>query len=346
VHAAGAGQRAHPGARGRGAVPHTAARGSAQPGARSGARAAGSPHTGPLGNRTVAAAESDMRPRLGARSGARAGSPHTGALGNRTVAAAESDMRPRLLLRLPAAVLLALPTAQADGANGDVSAVAERLLQALLGQAVAPAVAQKDAAALRPDGSWADVNYNDTTRTGGWSPHLHLQRMQNLAAATRATNDSSLIAPTRRAIDFWLQRDPRSLNWWWNELSVPATIADTALLFQPWIASPHTLAVMVKFMERANYGQRTGANLDDEVATAITRAALLSNHSVMDAAFSRLWYEIRVVQPSGCISPPRGTQGCPTDGIQADRSFHQHGPELLDGSYGEVRKTRSVYPKR
>ena len=31
----------------------------------------------------------------------------------------------------------------------------------------------------------------------------------------------------------------------------------------------------------------------------------------------------------------QGTEGCPTDGIQADHSFHQHGPELLDGSYGE-----------
>jgi len=42
-----------------------------------------------------------------------------------------------------------------------------------------------------------------------------------------------------------------------------------------------------------------------------------------------------VSQPSGCIDPPPGTTGCPTDGIQADSSFHQHGPELLAGTYGE-----------
>jgi hypothetical protein len=38
----------------------------------------------------------------------------------------------------------------------------------------------------------------------------------------------ALIDPTARAVTFWLRRDPRSLNWWWNALTVPAKIADTA----------------------------------------------------------------------------------------------------------------------
>ena len=114
---------------------------------------------------------------------------------------------------------------------------------------------------------------------------------------------------------------------------MPARIADTALLFAPWIKDPHTLDLMYKFMERADYTGRTGANLDDEVATAIKRAGLRGNVTLMSEGFTRLWHEIRVVQPSGCLYPPHGTEGCPTDGIQADHSFHQHGPELLDGSY-------------
>jgi chondroitin AC lyase len=220
----------------------------------------------------------------------------------------------------------------------DVAVVADRLLERLLSAAAPAAEVRQDAATLREDGSWPDVRYNDTTRTGSWSPHVHLQRMENMAAAVRATNDSSLALATKRAIEFWLRRDPRSLNWYWNELAVPAQIANTALLFQPWISSRHTLATMCKFMERAVYGKRTGANLDAEVSTAITRAALQSNRTLMRVAFARLWEEIRVVQPTdpACIAPPHGSQGCPTDGIQIDRSFHQHGPELLIGSYGEA----------
>ena len=34
-------------------------------------------------------------------------------------------------------------------------------------------------------------------------------------------------------------------------------------------------------------------------------AALRGNATLMSVAFARLWHEIRVVQPSGCIDPPR-----------------------------------------
>lgn len=209
----------------------------------------------------------------------------------------------------------------------------------------APAAARRDAAALTVAGSWPDVNYSDTTRTGGWSPHLHLDRMVNLAAVVRAANGSSaveaveaaaLIGPTTQAIKFWLQTDPRSDNWWWDDLRVPWRVASTALLFQPWL-DVELEAQMVMVMERADYSKRTGANLDDEVATAIARGALLRNATLVGVGFARLWQEIRVVPPTdpACLDPPHGTQGCATDGIQADASFHQHGPELLAGSYGE-----------
>ena len=214
--------------------------------------------------------------------------------------------------------------------------------------AAAPAEAQRDAAALLADGSWADVRYNDTSRTGSWSPHVHLQRMQNMAAAVRATNDSSLALATNRAIEFWLRRDPRSLNWYWNELAVPSQIADTALLFQPWVSSPHTLTILVKFMERAVYADRTGANLDAELLTAITRAAIQSNHTLMQVAFNRLWEEIRVVQPTdpACISPPHGSQGCATDGIQIDSSFHQVRRAREMGERGRERQREGAERRR
>lgn len=104
---------------------------------------------------------------------------------------------------------------------------------------------------------------------------------------------------------------------------MPCRIADAALLFEPWLGSSHMLAIMVKFMARAVYTRRTGANLDDEVTTAIKRAALLRNHTLMQVGFRRLWAALHVAPPTdpACLSPPHGTQGCATDGIQADHSF-------------------------
>ena len=111
------------------------------------------------------------------------------------------------------AVLTAGGSATHVPATDDVTVVADRLLERLL-VAAAPAKAHGDAATLLADGSWADVRYNDTSRTGSWSPHVHLQRMQNMAAVVRATNDSSLALATNHAVEFWLHRDPRSLNWY------------------------------------------------------------------------------------------------------------------------------------
>ena len=47
--------------------------------------------------------------------------------------------------------------------------------------------------------------------------------MVNLAAVVRGggAGAAALVQPTARALEFWLATDPRSLNWWWNELSVP-----------------------------------------------------------------------------------------------------------------------------
>ena len=36
--------------------------------------------------------------------------------------------------------------------------------------------AHRDAEALTSYGAWLDVNYSDKTRTGSWSPHMHLDR--------------------------------------------------------------------------------------------------------------------------------------------------------------------------
>jgi chondroitin AC lyase len=219
------------------------------------------------------------------------------------------------------------------GGSGDMQVVAARQLAKLLAGANLTS-ARATAATLATDGSWPDINYSDTTRTGGWQPGIHLVRLQAMVGALRAYNDSSLAQPSHAAVKYWLERDPRSLNWYWNELAVPAKVSSVALLFQPWL-QPTELAGLVRVMWRATWWDgRTGDNLDSEVTTQIVRGCIESNFSVVEAGFARLWQEVKVTEPTAGPSPPHAT-GSPTDGIQADRSFHQHGPELLAGSYGE-----------
>ena len=65
----------------------------------------------------------------------------------------------------------------------------------------------------------------------------------------------------------------------------------------------------------------TGANLVWLARCTIWRGLLVGNATLVATAFSAIWGEVRVEHQPG-------------DNIQADSSFHQHGPQLLAGSYG------------
>ena len=65
----------------------------------------------------------------------------------------------------------------------DLDLVRSRLLSGILsgskddsGASVDPSDAEAYAKSLAPDGSWPDVNYTDRTRTGAWSPEIHVRR--------------------------------------------------------------------------------------------------------------------------------------------------------------------------
>jgi hypothetical protein len=58
---------------------------------------------------------------------------------------------------------------------------------------------------MSPNGSWPDVNYTDRTRTGAWSPEIHVRRqLPMVIAVARKTNQSVLINATHKALGFWL----------------------------------------------------------------------------------------------------------------------------------------------
>jgi hypothetical protein len=65
----------------------------------------------------------------------------------------------------------------------------------------------------------------------------------------------------------------------------------------------------------------TGANLVWLARITMWRGLLEVNGTLVSSAFTRVWAEVKVEKQSG-------------DNIQTDSSFHQHGPQLLAGSYG------------
>lgn len=178
------------------------------------------------------------------------------------------------------------------------------------------------------DGSWSDIDYADDARAD-WKPRFHLQRAQSLALAVRSGN--APVRPVLDALDFWVRRDPLSLNWWHNQIGTPRLLARCLLLLhgsvpaalleacRPILArGDHTLLFENGTLVPKEW---TGANLLWLSANRLLTGALFDGEPLVAGAITAATGEMRLAGPG-------------EEGIQIDGSFHQHGPLLYNGGYG------------
>ncbi len=190
------------------------------------------------------------------------------------------------------------------------------------GSAALAGDARRDAAALRADGSWPDVDYADPSRSI-WRTVRHLQRARSIAAVGRGRSPEleggpELRKAALRALEHWIDRDFQNSNWWWNQIGVPMYLGPTLLLLGEEVP-PELRARGARILARAKLGGGTGQNLVWLTEMALIRGCVEERPEVVAAAFARIAEEVRV------------TTG---EGIQPDFSFHQHGPQLYSGGYG------------
>lgn len=186
-------------------------------------------------------------------------------------------------------------------------------------------------ASISPNGSWEDVSYSDKSMTG-WKPDIHIKRLGKFAKAYSRPKSSffqnpELYAKILSGIKFWtsLEPAPKSDNWWWLSISVPQEIG--RLLISMRFADPSIpsdlekamLEWMNKTVSITKSPGKDGSNLTDIAQHMIMQAVLTENSELLDSAVAVTSQSIKV------------SQG---DGIQRDRSFHAHGPELYMHGYG------------
>jgi chondroitin AC lyase len=185
--------------------------------------------------------------------------------------------------------------------------------------------AAKYAAALQPNGQWPDIVYNDTSRSE-WKAMDHLSRLQTMAIALTANGSAPLLHNTSGtkaamllALDWWTQHNPKNPNWWFNQIGMPMSLGETMLMIQK-LCTEQQVSAAAKLIAQAKIGM-TGANMVWLARITMWRGLLQRDASMVKTAFAAIWGEVRVEHQSG-------------DNIQVDWSFHQHGPQLLAGSYG------------
>ena len=90
---------------------------------------------------------------------------------------------------------------------------------------------------IRGDGSWPDINYADTKRSG-WEPKQHTERILKLTKYyareqenVSAQEISAVVSIIHQAMKYWFVQKPVCKNWWYNQIGIPRTLGPAFLLF-------------------------------------------------------------------------------------------------------------------
>ena len=177
---------------------------------------------------------------------------------------------------------------------------------------------------LSPEGTWPNVDYNNPERSD-WPASHHLQNALILAKSARLLHDTGkpdteLEGHALTALRYWIAKDPRNPNWWWNIIGTPLLVVEISTLLRPILTDEDRTRIR-PILERAVWTKFTGANLSWGVTIQILRGTLFDDPVAVKAGYNRLYEEVHRV-PVG------------SDGIQVDNSFHQHGDQLYSGGYG------------
>ncbi|MCD8194294.1 MAG: chondroitinase [Tannerellaceae bacterium] len=174
---------------------------------------------------------------------------------------------------------------------------------------------------LQADGTWPDINYADTKRSG-WEPKKHAERIVLLCKQlhTMGKHEPLAAALTRgihQALAYWFREKPVCPNWWYNQIGVPKTLGQAFILFRDEL-TPEELQSAIEVMKQAKFGM-TGQNKVWLAGNVLIRALLEENYDLVKEARNTIVSEITT-----------GSE----EGIKSDWSFHQHGPQQQFGNYG------------
>ena len=176
---------------------------------------------------------------------------------------------------------------------------------------------------LDKNGSWTDINYKDTKRSG-WEPKKHAERILKLTKyyyqkkeTLPAAELSQIKDGIHRAMGFWFDSRLVCKNWWYNEIGIPLTLGSAFLLFEQEMNEQERQAA-IEVMQNAKFG-RTGQN-----------KVWLAGNVLMRALLQNDWELVKEAQAAISSEIVLGRE----EGIKTDWSFHQHGPQQQFGNYG------------
>ena len=170
-------------------------------------------------------------------------------------------------------------------------------------------------------GAWNDIDYTTKDR-GSWHSTLHVTRMLALTKlychpSSQWYKDERLKDLIHKSISYWGKTMPKCPNWWHNDIGVPKKMIAAMLCIREEL-SQEEVAIGLKVLERSAFG-KTGQNKVWLAGNQLMKGLLIDDEALVVKARNVISEEIIMTDE---------------EGIQADYSFHQHGPQMQFGNYG------------
>ena len=222
----------------------------------------------------------------------------------------------------PILLIASLPSALfAD----DIDTLVTRFRETFYDAAITASVAttQDLLATMKTDGTWPDIDYA-AKDAAGWNPLIHLDRLAQLAKVYVATGhalagSAEVAGSFSKGLDAWIRINPKSTNWWYNEIGSQLRMTPSIYLMQNRLTASQKVGTDSLLARSWKSSARTGANLVWISKITLWRACLNRDEPMVRETVAAIASTI-VISDS--------------EGIQLDYSFHQHGAQLYSGGYG------------
>ncbi len=234
-------------------------------------------------------------------------------------------MRIPFQVRLWAAIAVGWLSLSAPVAADDLDTLFNRYLASF--RADTRTLSETDAralmASLRADGTWPDVDLTVTDAVK-WSPTTHLDRIAQLAkvyltAGHALEGNAEVASKSSLALDAWIRVDPKSTNWWQNQIGALLSLGPCEYLMKDRLSAAQRIGTDSLMARAWKSKNRTGENLVWVSRITLWRAVFNRDTALASQAVAAI---------VSTISISTG------DGLQRDDSFYQHGAQLYNGGYG------------
>jgi chondroitin AC lyase len=188
-----------------------------------------------------------------------------------------------------------------------------------------PALAASYLQSLDKSGRWHDIDYTVAPQAE-WPSIFHLWRLVTMSVAYHAPDhplqgSPALLQGIHSALQYWYGLRHAPGNWWWLQIGQQRELASILLLMQPQLPAQMVEKGSSYFLDptQVSSSVTTGQNLIWFASEGVHRGVL--RRSREDIVRNLKYINDVIIVTT-------------KEGVQADFSFHQHGPQLYNAGYG------------